>query len=115
QQIHADLRHPRQDRVPRDDFSQQGFGAPDVDREIVVDKKDSDLSLFATGARLEHQHFVDHALVAANANRIAEEPDDRTKLTPVWTPAARLPRSHIQTLPTHAGTRHNVTNPPMQS
>src|SRR6266516_2934123 len=114
QQIHADLRHPRQDRAPRDDFSQQGFGAPDVDREIVVDNKDSDLSLFATGARLEHQHFVDHALVAAKANRIAEETGDRAKVTPVWTPAARLHRNHIQTFPTHAGTLQNVSNPRRQ-
>src|SRR5579862_3587269 len=63
QQIHADLRHPGNLGVARDDFPQERFGAPRIDGKIIVDEEDGNFPLLPLFELLEFQKLVDDARV----------------------------------------------------
>ncbi len=73
-----------------DDVTEQRFGALHVDGKIVIDEKNCHLPFFFAGAFLQQQQFVDHALVAAEADGIAEESGHRAELAAVGTASTRL-------------------------
>src|SRR6185369_5663902 len=102
QQVGADLRHPVNLRLCRDDVFQQRFGALNVDGEIIIDEEDCDLAFFFTGTGFQQQQFVDHALVAAKADRVTEKSGDGAEFAAVRTASSRLDRDYPKGPPAFA-------------
>src|ERR1035438_4117768 len=91
-----------------DDVAQQRFGALPVDGEIVVHEEDGDLALRSAGALLEQKHFINDALIRAEADGIAEEPRDGAELAAVGTAAAALDGDDVKGLPGMAVVLHDA-------
>src|ERR1044071_9259107 len=90
QQVGADLGYSRQLGAGGDDVPQQRLRAFGIDGQIVVDEENCDLTALFAGARLEPQEFLNHTLVATEANRVAEEASYGAKLTAIRAATSRL-------------------------
>src|SRR6185503_18791477 len=83
-----------------DHVSEERLHSLDVDRKIIVDKKDCYLSLFASCTRLKSQQLIDNTFVSAKTNRVAKESSHSTKLAAVWAASSRLYWHNMKTSPT---------------
>src|SRR5207249_10273258 len=100
----ADLREPGQLRTRGNDVAQQGLGSFDIDGKIVINEKHHHLASGLTRASLQTEQLFDDTLIAAKADRIAEESSYGAKLTAIGTASTRLDRDHMKRLPAAAVT-----------
>src|SRR6266705_3130448 len=82
-----------------DNVAQQGFGAFNVEGEIIVDEEDGNLTAFALGASFEEEQFIHHAFVGAKADGVAKKSGYREELAAIRAAAPRLHRNDAQCTP----------------
>src|ERR1700684_1761367 len=89
-------------RSRRNDVAQKRLRPLNIDRKIIVNKEDCDLSLLFARPRLQHQQFVHYALIRPKADRVAEESRHRAKFAAIRTAASRLDWNNAKRSPTFA-------------
>src|SRR6185312_4304753 len=79
----------------------------DVDREVVVDEENRNLSAILARARLQAQHLFDDALIGSKTDRVSEETGDRAKLASVGTATPGLDWNEVELLPLDVEVPHD--------
>src|SRR5208283_4272113 len=79
-------------RFGSDDVPQERLRALDVDGKVIVNEEYRHLSFFFARARLQQQQFVDHALISAEPNRVAEKSRHRAELATIRASSSRFHR-----------------------